>query len=251
MGQYEGFSELLSNSIRYGLSNKRAIIIWGIIYLVTFLSFIAGFVILVLNDKNVVAWAIYVLSFIPLMAASALNFGYMSRCMSGLFGGDNVAPDVSGFIGMAADGIKILAIYMEAVVVMMLVFLPSFLLIVLSDRYPAALYAYCLLYPVEMVLAVLIGAFNMVQWAVFADTGSLLRGLNPVTAIRLVIRDWRYAVVAALAASIVYILLSGIIMVLILPIITVVLLPFAIAPLYIAVAYILARFYEHASGRHA
>jgi hypothetical protein len=250
MDNYEGFSDLLSNSLRYGLSNKRAIIIWGIIYLVTLLIYIAGLAVLVFYVKNTIAWGIYFLTLIPLIAAAVLMQGYMFRCLSRLFDGDNVAPDVSGIIGMAIDGIKVFIIYMEAIIVMMLIFMPAMLLLMVSDRYPAAIAAYCLLYPVEMILAVLIGAISMVQWAVFADTGSLLKGLNPLTAIKLVIGDLRYAVVAALAAFIIYLLFSVVIMILILPIITAVLMPFAITPVYCAIIYILARFYRHAAGHN-
>jgi hypothetical protein len=248
MDSYEGLSDLLSNSVRYGLSNKRAIIIWGIVYLVTLALYIAGLAILLLYPKNTVAWAAYFLTLVPLIAVAVLMQGYMFRCLSGLFKGDNVAPDVSGILGMAIDGIKIFIIYMEAIIVILLLFTPSILLLIVSDRYPAAIAAYCLLYPFELLLAVLVGAISMVQWAVFADTGSLLKGLNPLTAIRLVIKDFRYAVVAALAAFIIYLLFSVVIMILIIPIITSVLMPFAITPVYCAVIYILARFYRHATG---
>ncbi len=251
MENYEGFTDLLSNSIHYGLSNKRAIVIWGALYLVTILIYLAGIVILLFYIKNVFAWAIFLLSLVLIVAMAVMFFGYIRRCLSGLFDGEDIAPDVADLVGMAIDGLKISAIYVEGMVLMVIVFLPSMLLLIMSYRYPEAIYAYCLLYPVELVLIILIGTLNIVQWAVFADTGSLLSGLNPITAARLIAGDFRYAVVAALAAFIVYIMFSLATTILTFLIITIILLPFAVIPIYLTGIYILARFYEHAAGRGA
>jgi Protein of unknown function (DUF4013) len=253
MEGYEGLSDLLSNSIKYGLSNKRTIVIWGAVYLVTMVLFFAGYFasifLIMADEKNLLAWAIMLLSMIPIIVMSVILFGFIRRCLSGLFEGDDTVPNVENLVGMVIDGLKISVIYLEGIVLMFIIFLPSMILMALSYRYTEAFCAYCLLYPVEMILMLLVLALNLVQWAVFADTGSLLSGLNPMNATRLIAGDLRYAAVAALAAFIVYLISSVVGMVLMLLIITILALPFVIIPFYCAGVYILARFYQHAKGK--
>lgn len=253
MEGYEGLSDLLSNSIKYGLSNKRAIVIWGAVYLVSMIVFLVGYIVtiylLIKDEMNPLAWAIFLLSFIPLIPLSVLLFGYVRRCLSGLFEGDNTAPGITELGRMAVDGLKIWAIYLEGIVLMVIAFLPLLLMMLISVYYPAAICVYCLLYPVEIVLMLLIMALNLVQWAVFADTGSLMSGLNPIKALGLIKGDLRYAAVAGIAVLIVYFIASVASTVLTLLVVTLLVLPFAIMPIYCACIYILARFYQHATGR--
>jgi hypothetical protein len=249
MDNYEGFTDLLSNSIRYGLSNKRAIIVWGVLYLVTTLIYFVGFVVLMFYIKNALAWVVFLLSAAPIVVMSVMLFGYIGRCLSGLFEGEDTAPDVAGLVDMAVGGLKIAAIYVEGIAFVIIIFLPLILVAGMSYRYPETIYALCLLYPLEIVLAVLVLALNVVQWAVFTDTGSLLSGLNPIAAARLIAGDLRYAAVAAIAAFILYLISSIATSILMFLMVTIILLPFAITPFYIAGIYILARFYEHAAGR--
>lgn len=253
MEGYEGLSDLLSNSIKYGLSNKRSILIWGAVYLVTMLLFFAGYIggifLLIMDEKSLVAWVLILISFIPILILGIFLAGYVRRCLSGLFAGNDMVPDISDLAGMAVDGLKLSAIYIEAVVLMFIIFLPSLALILISYRYEEAVCLYCLLYPIELVLMLLVLGLNVVQWAIFADTGSLMSGLNPVKAARLIAGDLRYVAVAGIAALILYLILSVVSTVLTLLVITLLALPFAIMPFYCALVYILARFYQHAKSK--
>jgi hypothetical protein len=252
MEGYEGVSDLLSNSIKYGLSNKRAIVIWGAVYLVTMLVFFAGYIggvfLIFMDERSIIAWVLILISLIPILILSVLLAGYVRRCLSGLFEGNETVPDIADLGGIVVDGLKLAAIYIEGIVVMFILFIPSVALILISYRYEEAICGYCLLYPIELVLMILVLVINMVQWAVFADTGSLMKGLNPLNAVRLIKGDLRYAAVAGLAALIIYLILSVVSSILTLLVVTLLLLPFVIMPFYCALIYILARFYQHAKG---
>lgn len=248
MAGYEGLGELISNSVRYGLSNKRAIIIWGISMLIGMLIYFIGIIGSIFLKNEMLMLAIMLLSMLPLVAMSVLLFGYVRRMISGLLEGDDAMPDVMGFAGMAVDGIKMMIIYVEGVVIMFILFIPMVLVLMLPNE-SASMVGFCLLYPLIMVLCMVVLIVNLVQLAVFADTGSLLSGLNPLKAVRLIIGDLRYAAVAAITAVVLYMLLSVASMILMILIVTILLLPFVMVPAYAAFIYVLARFYQHAEGR--
>lgn len=250
MGYVENFTELLTNSIKYGLSNKRSILTFGIIGLIAYLIFFIGYAIVILFEKDVLAWLFFAITSIPVLVLSVLFMGFAYRCLSELLHGNNVMPDVTGPGKMAVDGLKVLVVYIEAIVICLILFIPMMLALLLSSgRNMTALVIFCLLYPIELLLAIIVVMLNMVQWVVLADTGSLMKALNPLTPIRLIVKDFKNALLFAVLAVIIYVLWAVIIMVLTLPVCTIVLLPFTYIPAYCTGMYLLARFYQRATGR--
>lgn len=248
MAGYEGLEELMPNAVRYGISNKRALVIWGIATFVCMLIYLVGIIGSIFLNNEMLMLAVIFLAIVPLLALSVLMFGYVKRMISGLLEGNDIMPDVSGFADMAVDGIRLLLIYAEGILVMLVLFIPMAAVFLLPDE-TAVMAAFCLLYPLILVLCIAVLIVNIVQWAVFADTGSLLRGLNPITPVKLILGDLRYAAVAAISAIVLYMVLSIVSSILIILIVTILLLPFVMLPIYAAFIYILARFYQHASGR--
>ncbi len=248
MAEYEGLGELLPNSIRYGISNKRAIVIWGIAYVICIAIYFIGLLAYFIIDDRLIATAAIFPSIVPSLILGVLYLGYALRMMTGLMEGGDTAPDVSGIGKMAVDGIKIGVIYMEGVILMLILFTPLIALLILSKE-SSLMAVFCLLYPIIILLCMLALVINIVQWAVFADTDSLLSGLNPLIALKLILGDLRYAAVALIAAIVLYIIVSIASMVLAIFVVTIILLPFLMIPFYSAFIYVLARFYQYAAIR--
>lgn len=251
MNMDESYSDMLANAIKYGISNKRTILIWGIISLVAYILFFIGYALVLIFTRSQWAWAVFVLAFIPMLAIGVLSMGYMCRCLRELLNGNNMAPGLSRPVEMAVDSIKILIIYLEAIIGIIIVFIPMFLVLYL-DRggNSTALVILCLLYPIELILTIVIVSLNMIQWAVLADTGSLARGLNPITPIHLVLADLKNSVMVAVLAFILYIAYTIITVVCVMLVCTLLLLPFIMIPFYCAGMYLLARFYQRATGKY-
>ena len=185
----EGFGDIFVNALKFGVSNITSLAIWGIAFVVTIIvAVIIMLTAVLIFDDNVIAMiALMLLSYLPVLAVGILMMGFISQCMKTVIDGGSVMPlGLESPAGLAKDGIMTMIIAFEAFIAEMICLAPAFLLMFLaagSDNTTLMLVAMALMLvaiPVIMVFFLL----NMIQWAVYADTGSLLRGLNPLKGCR-------------------------------------------------------------------
>ena len=249
MDNFESYSDMFVNAVKYGISNKRVILAWGAIGLVAYIIFFIGYITVLLNFRSIWALVIFALAAIPIIVIGVLSIGYMCRCLRGLLGGNNTAPGLSEPVELVVDSIKMLFIYLEAIIGIAIVFIPMLLVLLTMKTGSSGTILICLLYPIELALSISIVSLNVIQWAVFADTGSLLKGLNPITPIRLVLADLKNSVMIAVLAFILYLSYSIIVGICTALVCTFVIVPFTLIPFYCAGMYLLARFYRRATGK--
>ncbi|MGA9141588.1 MAG: DUF4013 domain-containing protein [Methanocella sp.] len=248
----EGPGEILENSFRFAASNVKSLAIWGIAFtlaiIVMMVVLFAG--ILLFHDDIIVMLVLMLLSYIPVIAVTVLLMGFVCQCLKTVLGGGRVMPTGLESPGdLVKDGIVISIILLEAVVLIIVLFLPIYAFMILAGPGNIALMLAAMgLMLLAIPVTMLIYFVNVIQWAVYADTGSLLQGLNPLKAIGLIASNWRGAAVTALllfAASIVF---SIIMFVCEIFIVTILLLPFLMVAMYPCMAYIIAVFYRQSRG---
>jgi len=252
MANDEGPGDILVNALKFSVSNVAGLVIGGIaLALAIVVMMIVMFTGLFLFDDNVLAMiALVILSYLPALAVSVLMMGLVSQCMKTVIDGSSMMPTgLESPVGLVKDGIMTLIIVFEAFVGEMICLAPAFLLMFLaagSDNTTLILIAMVLMLlalPVIMIIFLL----NMIQWAVYADTGSLLQGLNPLKPLGLIRSNLRGAVIMLALLIAANLLFSILVLACELLIITILLLPFMLIAMYASMAYIVAVFYRQSS----
>lgn len=250
MSNIDEFVETVVASIKYGFSNMKTIIIYGVLSILAIALFFAGFIAVALFHKSIAAWVFLGLASIPILLLTLLTMGYWVRCLRSLVGGGDKLPDFfTDFKGLVIDGIKGLIIYLEMVVVSIILYMAVFGLMFVGIRSQVVfLFISLLLFAFVMVAILVLLFINIIQWTVYAGSGSLLKGLNPFEAIGLILANPMCALVAAAQAFVIYIVFSVAITVLSILIVPLILLPFLTMPVYVAMLYVIAKFYMGATG---
>lgn len=249
----EGFGDIFVNALKFGVSNMTSLAVWGIAFVVTIIvAVIIMLMAVLIFDDNVIAMiALMLLAYLPALAIGVLMMGFISQCMKTVIDGGSVMPlGLDSPVRLAKDGIMTMIIAFEAFIAEMICLAPAFLLMFLaagSDSTALMLVAMALMLvaiPVIMVFFLL----NMIQWAVYADTGSLLRGLNPLRVVGLIRANPGGAVTMVLLLIAAYLVFTVVMFACEMLIITILLLPFLAIAMYASIAYIIAVFYRQSSG---
>ncbi|OPY29523.1 MAG: hypothetical protein A4E28_00840 [Methanocella sp. PtaU1.Bin125] len=249
----ENPGDILVNALKFSVSNVTGLAVWGIAFA---LSIIVMMVIMfsgmiLFYDNTLAVIALVLLSYLPALAVSFLLLGFVIQCMKTVIGGGIVMPTgLESPAGLVKDGALTTVILLEAVIVEMICFAPGFLLMFLAAGSESTILIFLamalmlLAIPFVMVLFFL----NMIQWAVYADTGSLLQGLNPLRAVGLIRSNPGGAVIMVVLLIASNIVFSVVLLICELLIITILLLPFLMIAMYAAMAYIVATFYRQSVG---
>jgi hypothetical protein len=249
----EGPGDIFVNALKFGVSNMVSLAVWGIAFV---LAIVVAMVImlaavLLFYDNEILMIPLMLLAYLPALAVGVLMLGFIIQCMKTVIDGGSVMPTGLESPGsLVKDGVMTLIIAVEAFVVEMVCFVPAFLfmfLAVWSESTTLMLIAMALMLLMVPVIMVVI-FLNMIQWAVYADTGSLIRGLNPIRTISLIRSNPGAALVMVLLLIASNIFFTVVIFLCEVLVITILLLPFLTIAMYASMAYIVAVFYRQSSG---
>lgn len=258
MSEADDFVETIKASVEYGISNKAAIISYGILYIILYIIALAlpifGFIVAVISN-SLGAWAFLglaiVLFLVLILALYLITMGYWIQCFRAMQGGSDKMPglfdDVSGLV---VEGIKGFIVPIVPVALIIIINLIAFGLIIAGFVYQyhiVFLIIGLLFIAFGMVLCLPLAFLSLVQLVVYAGTGSLLKGINPLESVRLIRLNPRGAAITAVQVLIIYVLYYAITYLLSILCVTYVLMPFLMIPAIGAVAYVMARFYRQTS----
>jgi hypothetical protein len=252
MVNVEGPVDNFVSALKFGVSNVASLAIWGISYVVAiFVSvFIMVFAWLFLNDNLPVVIVLSILAFLPAMAVGILLLGFISQCLKTVLDGDDKMPTgLESPADLVKGGIMTFIIALEGVVLEMVCLSPAVLLIFIAGPKDdvliwVALALMLLAIPVILIIFLL----NVIQWAVYADTGSLMQGLNPLKPVSLVLSNPGGAVVMIVSVIAAYLFFSVVTFICELLVITILLLPFLLVAMYASLMYLIAVFYRQSCG---
>jgi hypothetical protein len=247
----EGPGDIFVNALKFSVSNITSLAIWGIALVVAIITamIIMLTAVFLFYDNTLVLIVLMLLAYLPVIAVGVLMMGFISQCMKTVIDGGSVMPmGLESPARLAKDGIMTMIIALEAFVAEMICFAPAFLVIFLVRYDDGMMLIAMALMLLAMPVIIVIFFLNMIQWAVYADTGSLLRGLNPIRPFSLIRSNLRGAVIMLLLLIAAYVLFSVLMFALELLIITILLLPFLAVAMYVAIAYIVAVFYRQSRG---
>ena len=107
------------------------------------------------------------------------------------------------------------------------------------------------LFLIAYILCFILFFLTMIQWVVYADSGSLSQGLNFLKSIRLIISHPIDALITIILLFVLYVILSMITLLLEIPVCTIIAIPFVTVAGTIAIYYVVVRFYQKAMDRYA
>jgi hypothetical protein len=239
---------IFGGSLRYGFSNKNAIIIAGLAGLIIFFIIWIGLVAGVLAKNTIVILITIGIILILVLAILVLINGYTIRCARKILQGQPIAPDISNNLhDMALDGIKSLPIYIEGLLYGMIIYIPYYLLVRLSNSRGISALS-CLLIILLLLVNWAFGVINRLQMVVYADTGSVLKGMNPLIPLKLCLNDPHSYVSAYLVSLIVQVVYIIPVIILVMLICTSILTPFLYLPMIASGIYVITRYYRRMSG---
>ena len=247
-----GLTDNFVNALKFSFSNVKSLAIWGISYVVAMAIFIVLFVVALIffGDSLFLVIVISALALLPVLVLCVLLMGFVSQCLKTVLNGGDVMPTGLESPGdLVKDGVMTSIILLEAVVLEFACLAPGYLLVFLAGPGNSALILAAMALMLLAIPVILVIFFlNVIQWAVYADTGSLLQGLNPLRPIGLVISNPMAAGVAVLSLIGASVVFSLIMLVCELLIITILLLPFLIMAEYGCTMYLVAVYYRQVSG---
>ena len=185
MEMVESPVDTIVNAIKFGASNLKTIVLWGAF------CFVAVFIDIVFSVGASVVFKehlwIYVglrlVGYVPVLIFSILYAGFGCQCIRALLNGESVAPTGLENPGqLIVDGIMLLIVKIEMGIIGLILLLPGLIIVLLSihrrtqDR-TLMIAGVALLLLALIPYAILI-VLTYLQYIVYADTRSLLQGLN-------------------------------------------------------------------------
>lgn len=239
------------NALKFGVSNVTSLAIWGIAFFaaIAIMAVMLVTAFLIFSENVPVMIVMFILSYLPVIVIGVLFMGFASQCIKTVIDGGSKMPTGLESPGeLVKDGIMTFIIVLEAFVFEMLCFVPGFLLIFLARSDDTLVLVGLVLLMLAIPVMLVIYFLNVIQWAVYADTGSLLQGLNPLRPIRLILSNPGAAVIAALSIFVAYVIFTVVMFLLEILIVTILLMPFLIIAEYACIMYLVAVFYRQSRG---
>jgi hypothetical protein len=241
----EEASNLMIDAIKYGFTNLAALLIGGVIFgiyvLVYLLMFLVPFVTGYYGQEKWTIPLIAVLA-IPSIVLMFYLIGYMVRCMRSVIRGNEVLPSaLADIAGTFKLGIMGLLIYLPYIIIMLLVLLVIILpILLMPENVVIALFFSAALLAVSVVLAIF-GFIFMLLIVNYAATGNFIESLNPMTAVRLLLKNPIDFVISLVIYYVITLVLS-------LAAITVVLYPWVFFLTVTSLSFIMGKYYRRVTG---
>jgi hypothetical protein len=208
----EGFVDMIINSIKYGFSDVSALLIGGIMVILSYL--VIGVLVL------------------P---------GYYIKSVKELIGGNNKLPAFDDWGTLVKDSIIALIISVLYIIVIMVVYFIAVIpLIVGGNSNNNILMVIGILLMVFMIIAAVILSFMLyVSWVLYAASGDVVGSINPINVVSLILANPAGFILSLIATAIVAI-------VLIIPMLLIITIPWLTFANYAADTYIFTWFYKNA-----
>lgn len=236
----EEASNLLVDSIKYGFTNRVALLIGGVIFGAYIILYILlSLVPIVLWEYGLKIWALGALAILAILALILTVYvtGYMVHCMRSVIRGNDVLPSPLEHIPNTLKlGTASLLIYLPYIIISILVLLIISLPLFLAPDNLFAVMLYVAALLVVSVVMAICGLILMLLVVNYAATGNFFESLNPVTAIRLLRKnpfDFLISIVIYYVVTLVFSLAAF----------TIVLYPWAFFLTVTAMSFIMAKYY--------
>jgi hypothetical protein len=247
----EGPVDNIVNAFRFGFSNVVSLAIWGIAFFVAIviMAVMLMIALLAFYENAPMVIVLFLLSYLPIIAVGIPFLGFASQCLKTVIGGGSEMPTGLQSPGeLVKDGVMTFIIMLEGFVFEMLCFVPGLLLIFLARSNDTLILAGLVLIMLAIPVMLIIYLLNVIQWAVYADTGSLMQGLNPLRPIGIILSNPGGAAIAGLSIIVAYVIFTIIMFICEMLIITILLMPFLMVAMYACIIYLVAVFYRQSRG---
>lgn len=244
---------LFRGALRFGFSNIGALVVWGVLSLIL-VGIIVAFMLLERSSRISNPTLIFLgLLLLLCLGLTALLFSYSVGCARALLEGESGAPDIfRDPVRLVEDGIRIVPILLEFAIAIIIVMIPYFLvefgalpLGQLIDGGSLYLFFTLMLLLLTGIAVFLITMIFRLQLVVYAATGRVLDGMNPIYAIMIMKIDVPFTLWILVLAFLIQVVFRIISLVTTITVYTALLAPFTLMPSLAASTYIVMRLFRH------